>query len=132
MKLVQVTVGKANPPDAIKNQRIATAEQQQRALTEQQKKLAEDQREQAELSRAKADNAYRNAMTLSAEQFLRLETIKCSATSVPRDIARSFSRMANLHPSSTRSADHRADSPVHLSSLLNRSSQNTCQVPSPL
>ena len=24
----------------------------------------------------KADNAYRNAMTLSAEQFLRLETIK--------------------------------------------------------
>src|ERR1043165_3594577 len=76
VKLVQVTVGKANPPDAIKNQRIATAEQQQRALTEQQKKLAEDQREQAELSRAKADNAYRNAMTLSAEQFLRLETIK--------------------------------------------------------
>jgi len=76
VKLIQVTVGKANPPDAIKNQRIATAEQQQRALTEQQKKLAEDQREQAELSRAKADNAYRNAMTLSAEQFLRLETIK--------------------------------------------------------
>jgi regulator of protease activity HflC (stomatin/prohibitin superfamily) len=76
VKLVQVTVGKANPPDAIKNQRIAKAEQQQRALTEQQKKLAEDQREQAELSRAKADNAYRNAMTLSAEQFLRLETIK--------------------------------------------------------
>lgn len=76
VKLVQVTVGKANPPDAIKNQRIATAEQQQRALTEQQKKLAEDQREQAELSRARADNAYRNAMTLSAEQFLRLETIK--------------------------------------------------------
>jgi hypothetical protein len=41
-----------------------------------QRKLAEDQREAAEASRAKADNAYRNAMTLSPEQFLRLETIK--------------------------------------------------------
>jgi hypothetical protein len=81
VKLIQVTVGKANPPDAIKHQRIATAEQQQRALTEQQKKLAEDQREQAELSRARADHAYRNAMNLSPEQFLRLETIK-----MPRDV----------------------------------------------
>lgn len=76
LQLIQVTVGKANPPDSIKNQRVETAAQQQRQLTEQQRKLAEDQRKMAEESRAKADNAYREAMQLSPEQYLRLETIK--------------------------------------------------------
>lgn len=76
MRLIQVTVGKANPPDSIKNQRIETATQQQRVLTEQQRKLAEDSRKAAEQSRAEADNGYRNAMQLSPDQFLRLETIK--------------------------------------------------------
>lgn len=71
-----LNVGRVNPPDAIKNQRVETAAQEQRAITEKQKKLAEDQRVMAEQSRAKADNAYREAMQLSPEQFLRLETIK--------------------------------------------------------
>lgn len=74
-QLLGFTVGKATPPDAVKNQRIATAEQQQRKLTEDQRKLAEDARLAAETSRAKADNAYRNDMSLSPEQFLRLEAI---------------------------------------------------------
>ena len=74
--ITDLNVGRVNPPDAIKNQRIATAEQEQRAITEQQRKLAEDQRKTAEKSRADADNAYREAMQLSPDQFLRLETIK--------------------------------------------------------
>jgi regulator of protease activity HflC (stomatin/prohibitin superfamily) len=76
VELVTMTVGRANPPDSVKNQRIETATQEQRIMTEQQKKLAEDQRKAAETSRADADNAYREAMHLSPEQFLRLETIK--------------------------------------------------------
>lgn len=76
LHLIQVTVGRANPPDSIKSQRIATATEQQRQMTEQQRKLAEDQRKAAEKSRADADNAYREAMQLTPEQFLRLETIK--------------------------------------------------------
>jgi hypothetical protein len=76
LKLIDVTVGRANPPDSVKNQRISTAEQEQRGNTERQRKLAEDQRLQAETSRAAADNAYRNAMNLSPEQFLRLESIQ--------------------------------------------------------
>ena len=51
VRLVDMTVGRANPPDAIKNQRIETAAQEQRANTEKQRKLAEDQRLQAELAR---------------------------------------------------------------------------------
>jgi regulator of protease activity HflC (stomatin/prohibitin superfamily) len=79
VKLITMTVGKANPPDAIKNQRIETATQEQRIQTEKQTKLAEDQRQQAEQSRANADNAYREAMHLSPEQFIQLKTIEMQA-----------------------------------------------------
>lgn len=76
MKLITMTVGRANPPDSVKHQRIETATQEQRIQTEQQRKLAEDQRMKAEQSRANADNAYRESMHLSPEQFIQLETIK--------------------------------------------------------
>lgn len=76
VKLLVATVGRANPPDSVKNQRVETAAQQQRIQTETQKKLAEDARLEAERSRAAADNAYREAMKLSPEQYLALETIK--------------------------------------------------------
>ena len=76
VKLVTMTVGKANPPDAIKNQRIETAAQEQRIQTEKQTKLAEDQRMMAERSRAEADNAYRESMHLSPEQFIQLKQIE--------------------------------------------------------
>lgn len=76
IRLIQVTVGKANPPDSIKNQRVETAAQQQRELTEVQRAKAELARKIAEENRAKSDNAYREAMQLSPNQFLQLETIK--------------------------------------------------------
>ncbi len=76
LKMMDVTVGKANPPDSIKSQRVETAAQQQRVLTEQQRKLAEDARKQAETSRAASDNAYRLAMGMAPDQFIQLENIK--------------------------------------------------------
>jgi len=79
VKLITMTVGKANPPDAIKNQRIETAAQEQRIQTEKQTKLAEDQRRAAEQSRADADNAYRESMHLSPEQFIQLKAIEMQA-----------------------------------------------------
>lgn len=75
LTVVTMTVGKANPPDAIKNQRIETAQQEQRIMTEQARKQAEDIRLSAETARAKADNAYRESMQLSPEQYLALEKI---------------------------------------------------------
>jgi regulator of protease activity HflC (stomatin/prohibitin superfamily) len=75
LNLIQVTVGRANPPDAVKDQRVATATEQQRQLTEQQRKIAEDARLEAERSRAAADNAYRNSLGLSPAQFISLEAI---------------------------------------------------------
>lgn len=79
IKLIDITIGKANPPDSIKSQRVETAAQQQRSLTEGQKKLAEDARKQAEESRAAADNAYRNAMQMHPDQFIELERLKMLA-----------------------------------------------------
>lgn len=76
VKLIQVTVGKANPPDAIKDQRIQTAQQEQRKMTEDQRRVAEDARLEAEKSRAKADNAYRDALDLSPQQFVAMEGYK--------------------------------------------------------
>lgn len=76
IKLMNVTLGRASPPDAVKTQRVETASQEQRQNTEKQRKLAEDQRREAELSRAKADNAYREGMELSPSQFISLEQIK--------------------------------------------------------
>jgi regulator of protease activity HflC (stomatin/prohibitin superfamily) len=76
VQLVTMTVGRANPPDAIKNQRIETAAQEQRVQTEKQIKLAEDQRKAAEESRAAADNAYRQALGLSPEQYVQLKRIE--------------------------------------------------------
>jgi len=73
---VTMTVGKANPPDSVKNQRIETATQEQRIQTEQQTKLAEVQRKSAEEARAAADNAYRQAIGLSPEQYVQLKRIE--------------------------------------------------------
>ena len=80
IRLVKITVGKANPPDAVRNQRVETAQQEQRVLTEQKRNLAEQSRIAAEHSRAEADNAYRNSMNLSPAQFVEMERIKMQST----------------------------------------------------
>ena len=76
LELIQMTVGKANPPPEVMKWRIETAAQEQKAITEGKRKLAEDVRLHAEESRAKADNAFRDTMQLNPNQFLELERIK--------------------------------------------------------
>jgi regulator of protease activity HflC (stomatin/prohibitin superfamily) len=77
VEIIDVSIGRVNPPDAVKNQRIATAEQEQRKLTEDQRKLAEDARKMAEESKAAADSAYNVKMNanggqnLTPDQYLR-------------------------------------------------------------
>ena len=75
VELVDFTLGKTNPPDAILDQRVRTAAEQQRQITEKQTQIAEEARKGAEFARAEADNAYREKMGLSPEQFIRLQQI---------------------------------------------------------
>jgi regulator of protease activity HflC (stomatin/prohibitin superfamily) len=76
VKVLDVSMGRANPPDAILHQRVETAAQEQRINTEKQKKLAEDQRKMAEESRAAADQAYTQKMGLNTEQYVALQAIQ--------------------------------------------------------
>lgn len=82
VKLIDLSLGRANPPDAIKTQRIETATQEQRVITEQQRKLAEDQRRLAEESSAAADAAYNIKMNavggqnLQPQMYLQLKEIE--------------------------------------------------------
>ena len=56
-RILDVSLGRANPPDAILHQRVETAAQEQRINTEKQKKLAEDQRKMAEEARTTTTRA---------------------------------------------------------------------------
>ena len=76
VKILDVSLGRANPPDAILHQRVETAAQEQRINTEKQKKLAEDQRKMAEESRAAADQSYNLKMGLNTEQYVALQAIQ--------------------------------------------------------
>ncbi len=76
VKVLDVSLGRANPPDSILHQRVETAAQEQRINTEKQKKLAEDQRKMAEESRAAADQAYNLKMGINTEQYVALQAIQ--------------------------------------------------------
>ena len=76
VELIDITIGRANPPNEIKGQRVETARQEQLQKTEIQRLAAEKEREAAERQRAVSDNAYRKEMGLNTEQFVSLETIK--------------------------------------------------------
>lgn len=75
VELRDLSLGRANPPDSIKTQRVETAAASQRILTEQQTKLAEDQRRLAEESRAAADAAYNLKMNASGGQNLPINAM---------------------------------------------------------
>jgi regulator of protease activity HflC (stomatin/prohibitin superfamily) len=73
--LTDLTLGKANPPKEILDQRTLTARERQRVQTERQGKLAEDERRAKEQARAEADLAYNQKMGLSPAQFVELSRI---------------------------------------------------------
>lgn len=76
VKVLDITVGRVNPPEEVMNRFAETAAWQQQIKTEGQKKLAEDARAAAEASRAKADRAYQEERGLTVEQYLRLKQLE--------------------------------------------------------
>lgn len=74
--VIGVSLGRAKPNDNVLLQMNQTAEQQQRKKTLVEATEAERQRESEQVAKARADNAYRNAMNLSPEQFVELESIR--------------------------------------------------------
>jgi regulator of protease activity HflC (stomatin/prohibitin superfamily) len=75
-RVTDLNIGRALPNDSVLQQINLTAAQQQRSKTMIEQEKAEQQRKKAEQARAAADNAYREEMQLSPDQFLQLESIK--------------------------------------------------------
>ena len=76
LRVIGVSLGRAKPNKNVLEQMNETAAQQQRLKTLVQAEAAEIQRAKEQTAKAAADNAYRNAIGLSPEQFVQLEKIK--------------------------------------------------------
>lgn len=76
VKIIGVSMGRAKPNEAVLLQMNETAAQQQRQKTLVAATAAEQQRKQEQIAKAEADNAYRNAMGLSPDMFIQLESVK--------------------------------------------------------
>lgn len=76
IRIMNITLGKANPPASIMAQRSETAAQQQRIETEGKRSQAEQARAEAESKRAFADRAYQQGLGITPDQYLRLEQIR--------------------------------------------------------
>lgn len=75
VEIINISLGRAKPNPEVLKQMNETAAQQQRRKTLVASTAAEEQRELEQIAKAKADNAYRNAMQMSPEQYIELERI---------------------------------------------------------
>jgi regulator of protease activity HflC (stomatin/prohibitin superfamily) len=76
LRIMNVSLGRAQPNANVLAQMNETAAQQQRKKTLVEAEAAEIQRKKEQMAKADADNAYRNSIGLSPEQFVRLEAIR--------------------------------------------------------
>jgi regulator of protease activity HflC (stomatin/prohibitin superfamily) len=76
VKILGVSLGRAQPNKEVLAQMNETAAQQQRFKTLEAAERAEQKRRDEQIAKANADNAYRNAIGMNAEQFIALEHIK--------------------------------------------------------
>lgn len=76
VEIINISLGRAKPNAEVLKQMNETAAQQQRKKTLIASTEAEEQREKEQIATAKADNAYRNAMQMSPEQYIQLEQIR--------------------------------------------------------
>lgn len=74
--VLDINLGKVLPDEKILDEINETGRQKQRSKSMEAARQAEEQRKEAENARAVADNAYRNQLGMSPDQFIRLEDIK--------------------------------------------------------
>lgn len=79
VRVLNVSLGRAKPNPVVLNQMNETAGQQQRLKTLVASNLAEIQRAVSEKSRAQADNAYREALGYSVEQYALMQLANIQA-----------------------------------------------------
>ena len=78
----RVSVGAITPPDQVLTETKNTAAQYQSILTQAARAKAEDSRKQAEINKAIADNAYRNQMGMTMEQYIHMRQLEINKEQV--------------------------------------------------
>lgn len=71
--IIDINLGRATPNKEVLERMNETAAEQQRQKTMVQSKLAEDAREAQQIAKAKADDAYREGLGLSVQQYHELQ-----------------------------------------------------------
>ena len=79
VEIINITLGRAQPNPNVLEQMNLTAAQQQRVKTLREATLAEEQRKLEQEAVAAADNAYRNQMGLSPQQYLLRQVAEINA-----------------------------------------------------
>ena len=82
VKILDVSLGRANPPDAILHQRVETAAQEQRINTEKQKKLAETSARSPKRAARPPTRRTTRRWGSTPSSTSRCRRFKCSATCV--------------------------------------------------
>lgn len=76
VNIVQITIGAATPPDEVLVETQKTAAQNQSILTQEARAKAETSRKQAEINKALADQAYRQTMSMTMDEYLHLRQLE--------------------------------------------------------
>lgn len=79
VEVVSISLGRAKPNEQVLSQMNKTAAEQQRAKTLAASTIAEGKRAEEQTAKAKADNAYREAMNMSPEQYIELQKVNAYA-----------------------------------------------------
>jgi len=87
VEVMAVNLGKAKPNENVLTQMNNTAAEQQRNLTLVAATIAEQQRKLEQEAKAEADNAYRNKMGLSPEQYLARQLAEIQAEACKKAVA---------------------------------------------
>lgn len=74
--ILQVSIGAITPPDQVLTETKLTAAQNQSILTQAARASAELARKQAEINKAIADNAYRNQMAMTVQEYLHMRQLE--------------------------------------------------------
>ncbi|MBM3261131.1 hypothetical protein FJY93_01795 [Candidatus Kaiserbacteria bacterium] len=75
IKVANIALGRANPPENVRNQIAATTAQAQQVKTEQERRRAANEREETEKAVAAADLAYIKKLGLTNDQFIAFKTL---------------------------------------------------------
>jgi regulator of protease activity HflC (stomatin/prohibitin superfamily) len=76
IRVTNIALGRANPPDGVRKAIEETATQAQNVKTQGERQKAETSRKAAEEARAAADQAYLLAMKMDADMFIQLRAIE--------------------------------------------------------